>query len=138
MIRRPRRSTRTDTLFPYTTRFRSEAAARWDRALALSDRQFVGEYGALLYVERLESAPWTLVYVGDRWEVLRALVLEHGPQSLALVAVLTVMLLIAGGLTRREFVDPASRLVEHIRAAGEAGADGTPRVPVARRPRAQS
>src|SRR3546814_20389311 len=44
------------------------------------------------------------------------------------------MLLIAGGLTRREFVDPASRLVEHIRAAGEAGADGPPRVPVAWRP----
>src|SRR3546814_15110420 len=27
MIRRPPRSTRTDTLFPYTTRFRSAAAA---------------------------------------------------------------------------------------------------------------
>src|SRR3546814_3820261 len=35
MIRRPPRSTRTDTLFPYTTRFRSEA---WgdDTVLALS------------------------------------------------------------------------------------------------------
>src|SRR3546814_14913806 len=32
MIRRPPRSTRTDTLFPYTTLFRSEAAAaRRDR-----------------------------------------------------------------------------------------------------------
>src|SRR3546814_19308546 len=30
MIRRPPRSTRTDTLFPYTTLFRSQAAgARW-------------------------------------------------------------------------------------------------------------
>src|SRR3546814_4943893 len=28
MIRRPPRSTRTDTLFPYTTLFRSEAAVR--------------------------------------------------------------------------------------------------------------
>src|SRR3546814_17576802 len=28
MIRRPPRSTRTDTLFPYTTRFRSDRAAR--------------------------------------------------------------------------------------------------------------
>src|SRR3546814_12424627 len=28
MIRRPPRSTRTDTLFPYTTLFRSKAAAR--------------------------------------------------------------------------------------------------------------
>src|SRR3546814_6768780 len=31
MIRRPPRSTRTDTLFPYTTLFRSPAAQRRDR-----------------------------------------------------------------------------------------------------------
>src|SRR3546814_14326475 len=31
MIRRPPRSTRTDTLFPYTTLFRSRAAGRRDR-----------------------------------------------------------------------------------------------------------
>src|SRR3546814_3740529 len=31
MIRRPPRSTRTDTLFPYTTLFRSRANARIDR-----------------------------------------------------------------------------------------------------------
>src|SRR3546814_16284364 len=29
MIRRPPRSTRTDTLFPYTTLFRSRSRARW-------------------------------------------------------------------------------------------------------------
>src|SRR3546814_18087752 len=33
MIRRPPRSTRTDTLFPYTTLFRSEVAARWHQHL---------------------------------------------------------------------------------------------------------
>src|SRR3546814_12976355 len=31
MIRRPTRSTRTDTLFPYTTLFRAEHLARTDR-----------------------------------------------------------------------------------------------------------
>src|SRR3546814_14061102 len=38
MIRRPPRSTRTDTLFPYTTLFRSEVAAqlRYTRAQALA------------------------------------------------------------------------------------------------------
>src|SRR3546814_19334883 len=30
MIRRPPRSTRTDTLFPYTTLFRSRAGAEWE------------------------------------------------------------------------------------------------------------
>src|SRR3546814_13684967 len=32
MIRRPPRSTRTDTLFPYTTLFRSDAMRRRDKA----------------------------------------------------------------------------------------------------------
>src|SRR3546814_14204388 len=32
MIRRPPRSTRTDTLFPYTTLFRSRRSARWARS----------------------------------------------------------------------------------------------------------
>lgn len=109
-------------------------AAQVEGALALADREFAGEGAFLRYAERLESAPWTLVYAGDRWAVLQGLVLDYGPQTLALVAVLTVMLLIAGGLTRREFVDPASRLVEHIRAAGEVGPEGPPRVPIAWRP----
>src|SRR3546814_3653310 len=34
MIRRPPRSTRTDTLFPYTTLFRSQAARHHERHLA--------------------------------------------------------------------------------------------------------
>src|SRR3546814_10721163 len=33
MIRRPPRSTRTDTLFPYTTRFRSQALSRLPQLL---------------------------------------------------------------------------------------------------------
>src|SRR3546814_8253355 len=32
MIRRPPRSTRTDTLFPYTTLFRSASGRRWRRS----------------------------------------------------------------------------------------------------------
>src|SRR3546814_7669198 len=45
MIRRPPRSTRTDTLFPYTTRFRSALAARGvgDR---LGDRGLAARRGA--------------------------------------------------------------------------------------------
>src|SRR3546814_13530507 len=34
MVRRPPRSTRTDTLFPYTTLFRSGADLNWMRAMA--------------------------------------------------------------------------------------------------------
>src|SRR3546814_1599591 len=39
MIRRPPRSTRTDTLFPYTTLFRSHASSSGDRAYAEHDPQ---------------------------------------------------------------------------------------------------
>src|SRR3546814_5334420 len=40
MIRRPPRSTRTDTLFPYTTLFRSDSAARRSHPLRrLGDRR---------------------------------------------------------------------------------------------------
>src|SRR3546814_4448204 len=35
MIRRPPRSTRTDTLFPYTTLFRSISGVEWDYANAM-------------------------------------------------------------------------------------------------------
>src|SRR3546814_11911609 len=35
MIRRPPRSTRTDTLFPYTTLFRSEPGSPWSGGLRL-------------------------------------------------------------------------------------------------------
>src|SRR3546814_8499497 len=38
MLRRPPRSTRTDTLFPYTTRFRSKRAALLAEAAPLSGR----------------------------------------------------------------------------------------------------
>src|SRR3546814_18937934 len=45
MIRRPPRSTRTDTLFPYTTLFRSQLGHL--RANALGGRQRVGAGGQL-------------------------------------------------------------------------------------------
>src|SRR3546814_9211780 len=43
MIRRPPRSTRTDTLFPYTTLFRSPAGVRVERAVFLLDLVLVGD-----------------------------------------------------------------------------------------------
>src|SRR3546814_9679302 len=45
MIRRPPRSTRTDTLFPYTTLFRS-AATTWGQSMAGANG-YVGRLGAI-------------------------------------------------------------------------------------------
>jgi len=112
----------------------SKALAAVARADEVPLRHVVDVDGTLLYVEALESAPWTMIYLGDRWTILAGLISERGPEMLALVAVLTVMLLIAGGLTSREFVWPASQLVEHIKAAGEVGPGGPPRVPPGWRP----
>src|SRR3546814_4991941 len=48
MIRRPPRSTRTDTLFPYTTLFRSDGAAVTGVAAGMSAAAVSGNVGAAL------------------------------------------------------------------------------------------
>src|SRR3546814_8445758 len=48
MIRRPPRSTRTDTLFPYTTLFRSDGAAVTGVAAGMSATAVSGNVGAAL------------------------------------------------------------------------------------------
>src|SRR3546814_11008500 len=61
MIRRPPRSTRTDTLFPYTTRFRSPGGdsvvetARAVRAVLLLQRAQVLEHAALVIGQSQEG-----------------------------------------------------------------------------------
>src|SRR3546814_10063083 len=55
MIRRPPRSTRTDTLFPYTTLFRSAAA---DRQAWIDDEArdiMRGDAGAARFLEEIEN-----------------------------------------------------------------------------------
>src|SRR3546814_8957077 len=49
MIRRPPRSTRTDTLFPYTTLFRSERVDRIDDAAAQLVEIGAGPVAAMLF-----------------------------------------------------------------------------------------
>src|SRR3546814_4418846 len=41
MIRRPPRSTRTDTLFPYTTLFRSPCAATLEKITAIVEKELI-------------------------------------------------------------------------------------------------
>src|SRR3546814_12467562 len=48
MIRRPPRSTRTDTLFPYTTRFRSQHGYGLENAVALEQKLAQGVAGVPL------------------------------------------------------------------------------------------
>src|SRR3546814_8699407 len=48
MIRRPPRSTRTDTLSPYTTRFRSGQAVTYDGDTGRSERSDARRYGSVV------------------------------------------------------------------------------------------
>src|SRR3546814_14173077 len=59
MIRRPPRSTRTDTLFPYTTLFRSLTEG-WE------DKAFCARYVSDLDALRSAVEPFTPDYVADR------------------------------------------------------------------------
>src|SRR3546814_20228542 len=72
MIRRPPRSTRTDTLFPYTTLFRSG----WTTDRAGTGDGFVGSYGRVfdvVVVGRPGTAP-----AGPRMTTLEAALFETG------------------------------------------------------------
>src|SRR3546814_7775717 len=55
MIRRPPRSTRTDTLFPYTTLFRSPAQVHF-RAHACVSRRWRGRYATHARIPARDSA----------------------------------------------------------------------------------
>src|SRR3546814_10183320 len=50
MIRRPPRSTRTDTLFPYTTLFRSLARSAAQREAGRRDEQCAEQFGEIILV----------------------------------------------------------------------------------------
>src|SRR3546814_16999257 len=69
MIRRPPRSTRTDTLFPYTTLFRSATENGTDQGIAKVDRDTMirvhgaGYYGALERSEEHTSELQSLVRI---------------------------------------------------------------------------
>src|SRR3546814_16873578 len=60
MIRRPPRSTRTDTLFPYTTLFRSMCSDAWKAlyAGALKDKHITRVIGTHLHPDHIGLAGW--------------------------------------------------------------------------------
>src|SRR3546814_2950478 len=78
MIRRPPRSTRTDTLFPYTALFRSKPAGTNPRALA---ERIAAELGALEEVESVAVAGpgfINLRLTDDTWRAELSAILDAG------------------------------------------------------------
>ncbi len=69
------------------------------------------------------AAPWQLVYVAPLQALQRKNRLEHGLSMAAVLVATGLLMALAYGLTLREFVGPAARLVAHVQsAASEAGA----------------
>src|SRR3546814_18506356 len=68
MIRRPPKSTRTDTLFPYTTLFRSKAFAAGADIKEMTDRGFADMYGRNFFAgwEKVVATrkPWIAAVAG--------------------------------------------------------------------------
>src|SRR3546814_15299756 len=56
MIRRPPRSTRTDTLFPYTTRFRSDGSETAERAVITAAGLAAADDARLVVVTAYEES----------------------------------------------------------------------------------
>lgn len=112
------------------------ALARLNPATLLSGRSETLETVGAHYVwsRQLEDAPWRLVYVGDRVAMLGNLMLEAGTDVAALLFGLSFMLLMATRSTRREFIVPAQKLVDHIELESRAAAIGIPDVPAGWRP----
>src|SRR3546814_8974924 len=71
MIRRPPRSTRTDTLFPYTTVFRSQQGFSSSACKALPDRMkwdpYSGDYGMGFYGHAIASATYVVDHPTFGW-----------------------------------------------------------------------
>src|SRR3546814_18652733 len=66
MIRRPPRSTRTDTLLPYTALFRSRAVSRRTQGKLLADHQFVQ---GMIADSALELERFRLLILKTAWMI---------------------------------------------------------------------
>src|SRR3546814_6292414 len=80
MSRRPPRSTRTDTLFPYTTLFRSRRDAIWRRELGIDDdTPVIGFLGRLVMEKGLDVFADTIDALRRRGVPHEVVVIGEGP-----------------------------------------------------------
>ncbi|MBO6519575.1 MAG: SpoIIE family protein phosphatase [Rhodospirillales bacterium] len=70
-------------------------------------------------VARVSEAPWQVVYIGSRWQMMKDLLRDTTISLSAFLIGLTVMLIIATRSTRREFIKPAQQLVDYIELESE-------------------
>lgn len=77
------------------------------------------------------NAPWNLVYILPSGKLSAKLFAERGVGMLAVVLSLTLLMLVTYYVTAREFIAPASKLVQYIAAESQFEASPIPTVPSA-------
>lgn len=105
-----------------------------DELLALPARMPVEISGNIVIRYPFLNAPWNLVYILPSSELTARLWAERGIGMLAVIASLTLLMLITYYVTAREFIAPASKLVQHIAAESQFETPPIPTVPSAWRP----
>ena len=102
-----------------------------DEVLALPDRTPVELGGHIVIRHSFLNAPWNLVYILPSGELSAKLFAERGVAMLAVVLSLTLLMLVTYYVTAREFIAPASKLVQHIAAESQFETPPIPTVPSA-------
>ncbi|TXT38688.1 MAG: serine phosphatase RsbU regulator of sigma subunit [Comamonadaceae bacterium] len=90
--------------------------------------------GHLLIKHSFVSAPWHLVYVVPTRVLWVKLLTEHGGAMLAMFLGLSSLIIVMYAVTAREFVVPATKLVQHLAAESEFKPLPVPVVPFPWRP----
>ena len=80
------------------------------------------------------SAPWSLVYLVPSQTLWMKLLQEHGGPMLAMFLGLVTLIIVMYVVTAREFIVPATKLVQHLAAESEFRPAPMPKVPFPWRP----
>ncbi len=103
-----------------------------DRArdvLQSPSRQWQRAGGYLIYHRRLHQAPWQLVFLASQRQLVVPAFLQVSLGLGLLLGGLSLLLVMANRLIEREFIRPATQLIDHIEAASQNNHPDIPAVP---------
>jgi sigma-B regulation protein RsbU (phosphoserine phosphatase) len=100
----------------------------------LLENQPIEKGGYVLIKHSFVSAPWHLVYVVPEQALWFKLVQERGTAMLMMLLGLTILIVVMYVITAREFVVPASKLVQHLATESQFKPSPIPQVPFAWQP----
>jgi len=90
--------------------------------------------GHVLIKQSFVSAPWHLIYIVPANDIWLKLMQERGAAMLAMLFGLTALIIVMYTITAKEFVVPATKLVQHLAAESQFQPAPVPLVPFAWQP----